>query len=147
MPTDSTVESHVSTVKQLENWCSVKWLKYLLHKLQVGSEKVAKIDNTVYFHFRSRILVSASRAYTSFYLDKYQFKLSVSDINTAWYTGNVRFLLLMAISMNIDHCRLSSIFTKWRITSKLLTVAKGWYPHLSVLKDLLAGEKKIWRNL
>ena len=43
-----TVESHASTVKQLESWCSVKWLKYLLHKLQVGVviEKAAKIDNT-----------------------------------------------------------------------------------------------------
>ena len=49
---------------------------------------------------------------TSFHLDKYQFKLSASDINTVWCTGNARFLLLWQyqwISITVD-CR--ALFTK-----------------------------------
>ena len=71
-------------------------------------EKAAKIDYTdVYFHFRSRVLVSASRANASshhFALDSYQLKPSASDKNIANVSANVRFLLLMAISVTVD-CR------------------------------------------
>ena len=98
------VESYSSTVKQLESWCGVKWLNYLLHKLQVGRPRkyITRLLSLQIPNSGKRI--PRLCIITSFYLDKYQFQLSAHDINTVWYTGNAHFLLLMRISMNIDHC-------------------------------------------
>ena len=79
-------------------------------------EKAAKIYYTdVYFHFRSQVLVSASRANAS----AHHFALTVINLSLRHpimdrykHCQRLGQRLFSVINGNIDHCRLSSIFHK-----------------------------------